>query len=155
MERLNLEEYACFLAFAASSRSEDPFTQVGACLLDVDGNVLGTGTNGLAPKMLLPPEFLKEENRARKSELMLHAETNLFNRRKDGHEYLLGLTISPCFSCAKFIAGTRIKKVVFLKEYERGDGKYKDVFSFYQIEYKELNTISKNKIKRKLESFNF
>ena len=148
--RLSWEEYSCLLALAASTRSEDEFTQVGAALLDRNGNVLGTGTNGLKKGMEVPEWMSLEENRIKKSSLMIHAEANLWQRKKEGDGWLLGLTISPCKSCAQLIASSSIKKVVFIKEYRHGLQECKDIFDFYKIEYGELSRDSKEKIKNTL-----
>ena len=136
--RLTKEEYVCYLALAASARSEDYFTKSGAALLDIHGNVLGTGTNGLRAGMKVPEWMTKEENRAEKSLLYLHAESNLFLKKKEGDEHLLGLTCSPCVHCSKLISASKVKKVVFVKKYERGTDDYKRIFDFYNIEYRIL-----------------
>ena len=150
MQRLTKQEYVCFLALAASSRSEDVFNSVGAALLDINGNVLGTGFNGLASGMELPEWMTKEENRPQKSQLMLHAEINLWQRKKEGHEYLLGLTISPCFACAKLIAASKVKQVIYINPYERGDDKFKEVFDFYGIKYAQLDAKGRDRLIERL-----
>lgn len=139
MIRLSREEYVCYLALAASSRSEDEFTKTGAALLDINGNVLGTGVNGLKAGMDVPDWMKLEENRGKKSDLYLHSETNLWQRKKEGEEYLLGITMSPCKSCAQMISASKVKKVVFIRDYERGTKDYKDIFDFYGIEYRLLS----------------
>lgn len=149
-DRLNWDEYACLLALAASTRSEDPFTQTGAALLDSDGAVLGTGTNGLKRGMTVPDWMFLEERRSEKSKLIIHAEKNLWRNKKDGKGHLLGLTITPCRSCAELIASSDVKKVVYFKPYERGTDDYKEIFDFYNIEYTELSQHSKTRIKRVL-----
>lgn len=148
MDRLNWEEYVCLLALSVSSRSEDPFTQVGAALLDVSGAVLGTGMNGLRRGMKIPDWMTKEENRSLKSDYMIHAESNLFKNKKGGDNWLLGLTITPCEGCAKLIAANDIQKVVYIKPYEKGGEGFKKIFDFYNIEYTQLSDHSVNRIKR-------
>lgn len=147
MKRLSREEYVCMLALAAATRSEDPFTQSGAALLDIDGNVLGTGVNGLKAGIKVPDWMYLKEKRTEKSQLMLHSEANLWTRKKDGIEHLLGITMSPCGSCAKMIAASKVRRVVYVRLYERGDDEFKKIFDFHGVEYRlltkdELNNIS-------------
>ncbi len=149
-DRLNWDEYVCLLALAASSRSEDPFSAVGAALLDVNGNVLGTGTNGLKRGMVVPEWMSKEENRSQKSDLMIHSEVNLWMRKKEGEEFHLGLTMNPCKSCAQLISGSKVKRIVYLKPYEKGTDDFKTIFDFYGIEYYQLPQASVYKVKRVL-----
>lgn len=146
VERLTFDEYGCLLALVAKSRSEDPFTQVGVCALDEEGRVLGTGYNGLLPGRVLESWMFLEENRERKSDLFIHAESNLFSRLKRNECYSLYLTLTPCIKCCQNIAALNIKRVVYLAEYEKCN-KYKDFLSFYDIDFFELNPISKIKIK--------
>lgn len=138
MKRLTKEEYVCLLALSASTRSEDFFTQTGAALLDVAGNVLGTGFNGLKAGMSVPDWMNYEGFRNEKSKLMLHSEVNLWLRKKEGIEHLMGISMSPCLACAKLIAASQVKKVVFVKKYERGTDEYKEIFDFYGIEHRLL-----------------
>lgn len=144
--RLTKEEYVCYLALAASSRSEDPRTSVGAALLDIHGNVLGTGTNGVKAGMKVPEWMTQEDKRTEKGLIMIHAECNLWQRKKEGEEYLLGLTISCCTSCAKLISSSKVKKVVFIKNYERGTDEYKKIFDFYGIEHRCLTNLEISRI---------
>ena len=153
MIRLTKDEYVCLLALAASARSEDPHTTVGAALLDIYGNVLGTGTNGLSPGMKVPDWMYKQENRAQKANLMIHAEMSLWLRKKDGIEHTIGLTISPCSSCSKLIAASKIKNVLYLKNYERGDGEFRRIFDFYGISCRMLDIEEKSRIKAVLGGF--
>ena len=44
--RISWEEYALELAKVSSRRSEDPYVQVGACILRLDNSVAGLGYNG-------------------------------------------------------------------------------------------------------------
>ncbi|MCH2609162.1 MAG: hypothetical protein MKZ92_11575, partial [Pedosphaera sp.] len=46
MSRPTWEQYALMIAKVASARSEDPYQQVGACVLRKDHSVAGVGYNG-------------------------------------------------------------------------------------------------------------
>lgn len=139
--RLTKREYVGLLALTASMRSEDPFTNVGAALLDTEGKVLGTGYNGLLAKMEVPEWMKREEYRAKKSALFIHAEENLFRNMKPGIPWILGLTISPCPVCSKLIAGYGVKEVLYFHEYEKATSDFRPVLDFYGVKYRRFNSI--------------
>lgn len=150
-KRLSFDEYGCLLALSAKSRSEDKFTKVGGVGLDKYGRVLGVSYNGLKSGFKYPDWMDKDENRKTKSELMIHAESNLCSLLKRNDCHTICLTISPCVMCCQQICALNIKRVVYLKEYHSCK-KFKEFFDFHKIEYKELNKKSKNKIKGYLET---
>ena len=87
----------------------------------------------------MPDSWFLEENRQEKSDLIIHAENNIFNFIHD-KPYAIGLTISPCFPCSKMIASHNVQEVYYIKEYERDkEKKFKQVFDFYGIKYTQLN----------------
>lgn len=150
MNRLSKEEYGCYLALTARSRSEDPHTQVGAVLFDDDWRVVSTGFNGFAPGKVADESIFQD--RDKKSCLINHAEINaiLYASRKAKYACMV---YSPCIHCAKTIAGSEIKKIWFLKQFTKHgsdcpDTKYKEIFSFNGIEYEELTKYSLEKILR-------
>ena len=150
--RLSWHEYGCLIAASASSRSEDPHTKVGACILNREGRIISTGYNGLKSGISLPSWMKEENNRQKKRELMLHAESNALSLINKGQGETMCLTISPCFACAKDIVAHEIKKVFYIKQYEQCD-KFKELFDYYGIYYKQINTDSIQKIKNHLISW--
>jgi dCMP deaminase len=112
--RLSWEKYALSLARAASLRSEDPYVQVGACVLRKDNSVIGVGYNG-APTGINIDWRNREERRKR----VIHAEVNALRYADPGEGRLLACTHLPCNDCLKMIASYGIKKVVYGKVYER------------------------------------
>ena len=145
MNRLSKDEYGCLLALVAKSRSEDIFTQVGACATDINGRVLGTGYNGLLPGAEIPDWMLLEENRDLKSDLFIHAESNLCSRLTRGDCHTLYLTMSPCIKCCQNIAALGFKRVVYLKEYDKCS-KFKKFLDFHGISFYQLEEKNKNNI---------
>lgn len=141
MVRPSWEEYACIMALAARSRSEDPHTKVGAAILNIKGELVATGYNGLMPNMEYPAHFLLEENRVKKGELTIHAEYNAIKRCKDS-PHLLASTINPCAHCAKDIAAGGIRQVIFITRNTRCDWKFLEIFDFYGVEYKQMTVSS-------------
>lgn len=149
--RLSWEEYAIYISIAAEGRSEDPTTQVGACILNNRGKVLTTGYNGFKQGMKVDDSLFLHENRVRKAKLIHHAEANAFKFLKDTDEpYLIGTTWSPCSSCAQQIACRDIKKVVFVNDYIR-DQEYVDIFKFYNISFTRLSDESLDRIIARFE----
>jgi len=146
--RLSFIEYGAKMAMAAAQRSEDPHTKVGAYLAYLNTKrTVSTGYNGFLSGMEWPERFSLEENRAEKGEMMIHAEQNVFAdvRAKDG-PYALFLTISPCFPCSKLIVSKNVKEVYYLKEWHRESEKFKKVFDFFGIKYRELTKEEREKL---------
>lgn len=136
MNRLSWNEYALKLAEVAALRSEDPYTQVGACILDKDNRVLSLGYNGLAPGTNVEAKFWAARDGRRP--YMLHAEVNALSlvKRNEGAA-TLACNLLPCTSCAQMIAAYGIKTVVYKEEYTRDD-QAKKIFQFYNIELIKL-----------------
>ncbi len=132
MTRLSFKEYPCLLALAASTRSEDPDTQVGACVLNKKGRVLSTGYNGF--KEGYKVEY---ENREDKLNYMIHAEINALSLCEREEADTIGLTISPCCHCALAIATWGIKNVYYLKLYHR-ETKFMKIFDSYGIKHEMI-----------------
>jgi len=137
----------------AKSRSEDPFTKIGGVALDKNGRVLGASYNGLKSGFTMPVWMNLEENRDKKSDLFLHAESNLCAQLIKGQCFTLCLTQSPCIKCCQQIAALDIQKVVFLKEYAKCN-KFKDFLDFHNIKYNELSRESKDKILEYIKDLN-
>jgi len=107
-------EYALKIANVAALRSEDPFQQVGACLLRHDNSVAGVGYNG-APAGI----EIDWQNRDQRRVRVIHAEVNALRYTEPGECYLLASTLLPCNDCLKSIATYGIKHVAFNEVYNR------------------------------------
>tara|TARA_R100000808_G_C2148015_1_gene156066 strand:+ start:1576 stop:2037 length:462 start_codon:yes stop_codon:yes gene_type:complete len=114
MSRINWAEYALELAKVASMRSEDPYRQVGACILRSDNTVASLGYNG-APSGINIDWSDREMRRSK----VVHAEMNALRYIQPNECYLLATTLLPCTECIKNIAAYGIKKVVFNEVYPR------------------------------------
>lgn len=109
-ERLSWEHTALRLAFdIASYRSEDPYCQVGACILKHDNTII-LGYNG-APKGI----ELDWSDRDGRRKRVLHAESNVLNRVLPGETKLLAVTHLPCPECLKVIKQKEINTVYYSK----------------------------------------
>jgi dCMP deaminase len=131
MQRVDWDEHALILAFAATCRSQDPYKRVGACALDYNNHVLGVAYNGLAPGKTVSEEFWQDRDGRRP--FILHAETNLLSRIHIGQAKTIAVTMQPCSCCAASIAAHRIQRVVYSESYEH-DTKGIDILKFYNIE---------------------
>jgi dCMP deaminase len=118
------------LAAIAMQRSEDPYQQVGACVLGHNNEVLAVAYNGLAAGVNVTREFWSDRDARRP--YMIHAESNCLARIKMGEGKLLACTLLPCSACATNIAAYGIKHVIFKDIYNR-DTKSVDIFKFYGI----------------------
>ena len=106
--RLNWAETAIKLAYdIAKYRSEDPYIQVGACIIKKDKSML-LGYNG-APSGVNSDWYDRDKRRIK----VLHAEANVLNFVKPNEVELLACTHLPCSECLKVIAQKQIGKVYF------------------------------------------
>jgi dCMP deaminase len=141
MERLSIPEYSVKMALTASERSEDPYLKVGCCILNKKGRVLATGYNGLKSQMVVGDEFWKDRDWRRK--FMLHAEPNAFSL-VSVHEnpYIIGISHSPCSSCATTIVANGIEEVYYAEEYHL-EQTFKEIFNFYGVKYRLIEKEAK------------
>ena len=111
--------------------------QVG-CVIVRDGRIISTGWNGVpAKKKHCNNHFKKKEWKGIESYLSekhnkwstqneIHAETNAIGYAAQNgvsiKEAVLYTSISPCVFCAKLICASGIKKVFYVKEYDRDNG---------------------------------
>ncbi len=124
LPRISWDEYFMGVALLSSKRSKDPSTQVGACIVDKNKKIVGTGYNG-APRGIPDNEFpwqREGDYLETKYAYVCHAELNaILNSTKESLEgCTLYCTLFPCNECAKAIIQSGIKKVFFLSN------KYKD-----------------------------
>ena len=114
--RLNWAQTAINLAYdIAKYRSEDPYVQVGACIIKKDKSML-LGYNG-APSGVDIEWANRDKRRAR----VLHAEANVLNFVKPNEVELLACTHLPCTECLKVIAQKQIDKVYFAEYLDNYD----------------------------------
>ena len=107
-KRLSWAETAMKLAYnIAEYRSEDPYIQVGACIIKKDKSML-LGYNG-APSGI----DIDWSDRDKRRKRVLHAEANVLNFVKPNEVELLACTHLPCVECLKIIAQKKINKVYF------------------------------------------
>ncbi|CAI5696455.1 unnamed protein product [Oreochromis niloticus] len=112
-------DYFMAVAVLSAKRSKDPNTQVGACLVDQDNKIIGTGhncmPNGGDGKL---PWNRDGDKLDTKYMYVCHAELNaIVNAGKvDVKGCTMYVTLFPCNECAKLIIQAGITKVVYLSD---------------------------------------
>jgi len=124
---LNWDEFFMGVALLAAQRSKDPSTQVGACIVNEDNNIISTGYNG-APRGYSDDtcmcwdregEFLNT-----KYAYVCHAELNaILNSPSIVKNCKIYVALFPCNECAKAIIQSGIKEIIYVSD------KYKDTDS--------------------------
>lgn len=105
------DEYFIGLTMYIATRSKDPKTQVGACIVNDDHRILSVGYNGMPLGI-----FDDIEHWNNKHAYVSHAEENaiLFcNSNLEGTT--LYVTFFPCNACARKIIQSKIKRIVYIK----------------------------------------
>ncbi len=141
--RLDWKQTAINLAFdIAEYRSEDPYTQVGACAILKEGFEVGLGYNG-------PPSGVDIDwsNREAKNQRVLHAEANVLNRIMPNTVSILAVTHLPCNECIKTIKQKGIKIVIYTIELTRYNSDLTRKLAVeFGIELIQMNPTTKNAI---------
>ena len=119
---ISWDEFFMRVAIAASMRSKDPNTQVGACIADTNHRILSVGYNG-TPSGIDDDEFpwgTNDNPLFDKHNYVMHAEANaILNYRgslKDMTRATVYVTLFPCHECAKMLVQAGIGEVVYLDD---------------------------------------
>ncbi len=120
------DEFFMRVAVAASMRSKDPNTQVGACIADTNNRILSVGYNG-TPSALNDDDFpwgVSDDPLHDKHGYVVHAEANAVltyrGSLKDMGGATIYVTLFPCNECAKILAQVGIGEVVYLDDKYEG-----------------------------------
>ena len=120
------DEYFMGLAMWSSTRSKDPKSQVGACIVNDEKRIISVGYNGLT-KGMSDDDFswdsIGEETNClftTKNPWVVHSELNaiLNSNGADLRGTTMYITLFPCNECAKAIVQAGIKKVIYLRMYD-------------------------------------
>uniref|UniRef100_A0A3Q0TA85 Deoxycytidylate deaminase n=1 Tax=Amphilophus citrinellus TaxID=61819 RepID=A0A3Q0TA85_AMPCI len=116
---LSYSDYFMAVALLSAKRSKDPNTQVGACIVNQENKIVGTGYNrmpngcdGELPWAHTGPKL------ERKYIYVCHAELNaIINKSKaDMNGCTIYVTLFPCNECAKLIIQAGLSEVVYLSD---------------------------------------
>ena len=168
MDYIDFDTYFMTVALAASERSKDPRTRVGAVIVK-DNYIESVGYNGTPKGMnddIMPWDSLGEETGDLlqiKNSFVVHAEASALDHLPRGlnpEGSTLYVTLFPCKECAKRIVNVGIKRVVYLKEYEKASNvvtnrlfEYAGVvvkkFDYYDKLYEALDNIKEQEKEKK------
>ncbi|MBR2997568.1 MAG: cytidine deaminase [Bacilli bacterium] len=130
-ECIDLNSSYMLIAMVSGLVSRDPSTQVGACIVDKNGNVISTGFN-CPPKGWDVNNFMWDklpEEEFNKYTYITHAEMNGLANFVGTKNSLEGasvyVTFLPCPNCAKNLIQNGIKKVVYLADGDNNLGSTK------------------------------
>lgn len=146
------DEYFMGLAMWSSTRSKDPKSQVGACIVNDKNKIISVGYNGLTKGMSddeFPWDSIGEKTNClftTKNPWVVHSELNaiLNSNGADLNGTTMYITLFPCNECAKAIIQAGIKKVIYLRMYD-----YHDLVEITKVMFKnagvECIPFNKNK----------
>jgi dCMP deaminase len=117
---ISWDEYFMGVALLSAKRSKDPHTQVGACIVNNQNKIVGTGYNGF-PSGCSDDEFpwsKTGELLETKYPFVCHAELNaiLNSIGIDLSGCKIYTALFPCNECAKAIIQSGIREVVYLSD---------------------------------------
>ena len=115
--RLDIDNYFLQMASLVAERSTCRRRKVGCVLVDSDNHVVATGYNGVPthfPHCLDNPCEGANEPSGESLEkcLAVHAEQNALLQLRSNDYLTAYLTVTPCITCAKMIANSRIRRIV-------------------------------------------
>ncbi|KAJ8728701.1 hypothetical protein PYW07_006397 [Mythimna separata] len=140
---IDWQTYFMASAFLARHRSKDPHCQVGACIVNDDNKIIGTGYNGL-PMGFDDDEFLWAKRNESKYAYVCHAVTNaiIFRNTSNVKGCTIYVTLFPSNECAKLIIQSGIKKVIYFTDVKNEGADLnaeasKRMFEAANVEYKQ------------------
>lgn len=126
--RPKLDSYFVKMLELVATRSTCPRRTVGAVITDKKGVVLATGYNGV-PRGIphcnegSPCEGHKDPPGDTRRCMAVHAEQNALLQCADlERAHTIYVSAFPCYTCAKMIANTGIRRVVYLEDYTDSQG---------------------------------
>lgn len=123
------DEFFMGSALLAAKRSKDPETQVGACIVNENNQIIGVGYNSFPFKCSddkYPWTSSKDtEKKESKDMFVVHAEVNAIIGKSlaETKGCTLYVTFFPCNECAKVIIQSHTREIFFLKYLNEGGKK--------------------------------
>jgi dCMP deaminase len=116
---LKWDEYFMSVAILSGLRSKDPSTQVGACIVNDQNHIVGTGYNGM-PKGTVDSDAMWQKDGdyfETKYPYVVHAEQNaILNTSASIRGARIYVSLFPCHECAKYIIQSGIDEVVYMED---------------------------------------
>jgi dCMP deaminase len=121
------DEYYLKMLKLVAGRSTCGRRSVGAIITDCNGHVLSTGYNGVPSGVAhcidIPCKGRNDPAGDSSRCLAVHAETNaLLQCTQLEHAWTMYASCTPCFTCAKLICNTPIKRIVCQEAYADATG---------------------------------
>lgn len=125
--RLDIDTYFLQMAKLVGERSTCRRRRVGCVLVDSEKHVVATGYNGVPTNFPHCLDVPCEGASAPSGEaldkcLAVHAETNALLQLRSNDTLTAYITVTPCITCAKMIANSRITRVVADCAYTKSEG---------------------------------
>jgi len=144
---LSWDEYFMFQAMMASFKSKDPSTKVGCVFVDENRHQITMGYNGFVAGIDEEKLPWGRDQQAplehQKYGYVVHAEANaLLHGPRSLAGSSLYVTLFPCHECAKLVASSKCKEVIFLKDKYVGTQSNiiaKKIFDLTGIHYRQLS----------------
>jgi len=116
------------IALLSAQRSKDPYTQVGACIVNQNKRIVWIGYNWF-PRGCSDDEFPREKSESfleNRNTYVVHSEANaILNCHGVNLEWCtLYVWLFPCNECTKLIIQSWIKKIVYLSDKNKDNDYY-------------------------------
>ncbi len=156
-DNISWDEYFMGVAVLSGHRSKDPRTRVGACIVDADKRIVGIGYNGMPTTLENNDDVFPWTSEGdwidTKYPYVVHAEANaILNSTVSLKGATIYVKVFPCNECAKLIAQSGIKEVVYVEEYVNNlttTKASKKIFDAVGITYRSIEFNMDFLIKRK------
>lgn len=145
--QISWDEYFMLQAMIASFRSKDPVTKVGSVFVDNNNHQITMGYNGFIAGIDESQMPWGKDKSApledQKYGYVVHSEANAIlhaTRSLDGSRAYV--THFPCNECAKLIASSKIKEVIYLSDKHNGTETNriaKKIFDLSGVKYRALD----------------
>lgn len=143
---LSWDEYFMLQAMMASFKSKDPATKVGSVFVDEKNHQITMGYNGFVAGIdedKLP--WGKDKSQPlehQKYGYVVHSEANaILHSPRSLRGSRCYVTLFPCNECAKLLASSGVKEVIYLSNKHEGTESHKiakKIFALTGIEYRQL-----------------
>jgi dCMP deaminase len=144
---LSWDEYFMLQAMIAALKSKDPSTKVGSVFVDKNNHQIAMGYNGFVAgidESKLP--WSKDKNdplEFQKYGYVVHSEANaILNAKRSIEGARVYVTLFPCNECAKLIASSKVKEVIYLSDKDRDSETNriaKKIFDLSGVTYRQLS----------------
>lgn len=145
--QLSWDEYFMLQAMIAAFKSKDPATKVGSVFVDKNNHQITMGYNGFVAgidESKVP--WGKDKNAPlefQKYGYVVHSEANAIlhaSRSLEGSRAYV--TLFPCNECAKLIASSKVKEVIYLSDKHQDSDQAriaKKIFDLSGVTYRQLS----------------